>query len=116
VLEALGPAVGGVRTVVAVYATGQVMVPFASYEGMNSGVPIYELSTSAFRESADKLFGFRGTERIARTGAGWLTPGRTPLLLEFCRSVADAYRKHLDFPVVMAVPRETASSAVEPGQ
>lgn len=33
VLEATGPSVSGVRTVVAIYADGRVLVPFSSYEG-----------------------------------------------------------------------------------
>src|SRR4051794_784749 len=91
VLEARGPATSGIRTVVTVYPNGQVLVPFSSYGGQNSGIPIERLITDEFRAEADDLFGFSGAERQARTSAGWLTPARVPLLLTFALSVAAAY-------------------------
>lgn len=92
VLEASGPSKNGVRTVVAVYSDGRVMVPFGSYAGQNSGIPILPLMTPEFRSAADQLFGFGGSETIARTAPGWLNPDRTGLLLDFCHKVAIAYR------------------------
>lgn len=95
VLEAAGPAKSRVRTVVAVYADGRVLVPFGSYAGQNSGVPISALTTDEFRKRADSLFGFSGTERQPHTRAGWLTPETANPLLEFCRDVAVAYGEAL---------------------
>lgn len=91
VLEAKGPSTGGVRTVVALFYDGQVMVPFGSYAGQNSGIPIEPLTTVAFRAEADALFGFNGTEKLAKTAPGWLTGERVGPLMSFCRQVADAY-------------------------
>lgn len=91
VLEAPGPSVSGVRTVVAVHSNGRVMVPFSSYAGQNSGIPIDALTTEKFRAEADALFGFNGSERQARTDAGWLTADRADPLLAFCSRVAEAY-------------------------
>lgn len=95
VLEAAGPSRGGVRTVVAVFHNGQVMVPFGSYAGQNSGVPIEPLTTVEFRAEADALFGFNGTEKLAKTAPGWLTGQRVDPLLSFCTQVADAYAEAL---------------------
>ena len=91
VLEALGPSVAGPRTVVALYADGRVYVPFGSYGGQNSGIPIAALMTSEFRSAADALFGFNGSERQARTAAGWLTTQTVDALIKFCGEVASAY-------------------------
>jgi hypothetical protein len=91
VLAAKGPATSGVRTVVAVYSDGRVMVPFSSYGGQNSGIAIAPLTTDVFRSRADALFGFNGSERQARTGPGWLTNETADALLQFCFEVADAY-------------------------
>ncbi len=91
VLEAAGPSKSGVRTVVAVFADGRVMVPFGAYAGTNSGIAIDPLTTEEFRRDADALFGFNGTERLAYTKPGWLTPERVTSLLEFCEQVATAY-------------------------
>lgn len=91
VLEAVGPSRAGIRTVVAIYPNGRVMVPFSSYGGQNSGIPIEALTTGTFRSSADVLFGFSGTERLARTKPGWLTRSTVDGLLNFCNKVADAY-------------------------
>lgn len=96
VLEAAGPSVGGIRTVVALYADGRVMVPFGSYAGQNSGVPIDSLATPAFRADADAFFGFNGSERLARTAQGWVRPDIVDRLLQFCEQVAAAYRVALD--------------------
>lgn len=91
VLEAKGPSSGGIRTVVVLYPDGRVLVPFGSYAGQNSGIPIPALTTPQFREAADALFGFAGSELQARTASGWLAPSRGGELIEFCKSVADAY-------------------------
>lgn len=91
VLEAAGPSVSGVRTVVAVYSDGRVMVPFSSYAGQNSGIPINALTTDEFRAEADALFGFNGSERQARTAPGWLTTDRADSLFAFCSRVAEEY-------------------------
>jgi hypothetical protein len=96
VLEARGPSAGGYRTVVAIYATGSVMVPFHSYEGKNSGIPVPELMSPEFRASADRLFGLTGSERLARTDTSWLTPPRVDALLDYCSQVASAYASALD--------------------
>jgi hypothetical protein len=95
VLEAVGPAKSGVRTVVAVYSDGRVLVPFGSYAGQNSGIPIEPLTTEAFRSTADALFGFDGSETMARTAPGWLTPDAADSLLRFCFEVANAYEHAL---------------------
>lgn len=91
VLEARGPSTGGVRTVVAIFNDGQIMVPFGSYAGQNSGIPIEPLTTTEFRASADRLFGFNGTEKLAKTQSGWLTVDRVEILLDFCVRVAESY-------------------------
>ncbi len=91
VLEAKGPSAGGVRTVVTVFNDGQIMVPFSSYAGKNSGIPIDDLITQEFRSAADQLFGFNGVEKLAKTVPGWLTDDRVEVLLNFCSKVADAY-------------------------
>ncbi|MGI8880691.1 MAG: hypothetical protein ACR2KJ_09350 [Jatrophihabitans sp.] len=91
VLEARGPSVSGVRTVVAIYADGRVMVPFSSYAGQNSGIEIEPLTRPDFRAAADALFGFNGSERQARTLPGWLTPERAESFLQFCLQVATEY-------------------------
>lgn len=91
VLEAAGPAVSGVRTVIALYNDGRVLVPFGAYAGQNSGIPIPTLTTEEFRRAADSLFGFTGVETQARTSPGWLQHERVEPLVEFCRQVAAAY-------------------------
>jgi hypothetical protein len=91
VLEARGPAASGIRTVVTLYPNGQVLVPFSSYAGQNSGRPIERLIADEFRAEADRLFGFSGSERQARTSPGWLTPDRVDSLLAFGLEVAAAY-------------------------
>lgn len=91
VLEAVGPSKSGVRTVVAVYSDGRVLVPFGSYAGQNSGIAIVPLTTDAFRSAANVLFGFNGSERQARTAPGWLTPDTAQPLLQLCDDVAHAY-------------------------
>jgi hypothetical protein len=91
VLEAAGPSKSGVRTVVAVYSDGRVLVPFGSYAGQNSGIPIEPLTTPGFRSTADALFGFSGVETMAHTAEGWVTPEKVDALLQFCLNVAGAY-------------------------
>ncbi len=96
VLEAAGPSKSGVRTVVAIYSDGRVMVPFGSYAGQNSGIPVQPLTTSDFRTNADVLFGFSGTETMARTTEPWLTQERVEPLLQFCFTVATAYDEAIE--------------------
>jgi prepilin-type processing-associated H-X9-DG protein len=91
VLEASGPSKSGRRTVAVLYADGHVMVPFHSYAGVNSGIPVDAVTTDEFRARADTLFGFDPTSKIASTVAGWVKPGREHDLLGFCQSVAEAY-------------------------
>lgn len=91
VLEAAGPSKNGFRTVVVIYASGRIMVPFSSYAGTNSGIPIEPLTTDLFRSRADALFGFNGTERHARTDEGWLVPDKAEPLIHFSAEVAQAY-------------------------
>jgi hypothetical protein len=91
VLEAEGPSRNGFRTVVAVYSDGRVLVPFGSYAGQNSGIPIESLTSDEFRTRADGLFGFTGSERQARTSPGWLQPDKAEPLLTFCDEVSRAY-------------------------
>jgi hypothetical protein len=92
VLEAAGPSVNGFRSVVTIYSDGRVMVPFMSYGGTNTGIPIAPLTSAEFRQRADALFGFRGSEKLATTTVGWLQPQVADALFDFCVSVADAYR------------------------
>ncbi|SOC53714.1 hypothetical protein [Ornithinimicrobium cerasi] len=112
VLEARGPAVSGIRTVVAIYTDGRVMVPFSSYAGQNSGVTVPALTTVEFRSRADALFGFSGSERQARTAPGWLTRAGVEPLWSFSTSVAAAYSDVLDgegaAPVVPNDPQDLA--------
>jgi hypothetical protein len=68
-----------------------VLVPFGSYGGQNSGIPIPSLITESFRNQADQLFGFNGDEKQARTSSGWLVPDRSSTLIEFAQKVATAY-------------------------
>lgn len=93
VLEAAGPSASGIRTVVAVYADGRVLVPFSSYAGSNSGIEVAELTTDDFRHHADELFGFQGSERQARTSPGWLSAEKVKPLMDFCTQVASAYAR-----------------------
>lgn len=104
VLEAPGPATSGIRTVVALYSDGRLFVPFNSYAGQNSGIPVGPLVTETFRSSANALFGFDGSERQARTAPGWLTPNRAAPLLEFCQQVTQAYAGALDERTVVVDP------------
>lgn len=96
VLEAAGPSRNGFRTVVAIYSDGRVLVPFSSYEGQNSGIPIDPLTTDEWRSSANELFGFGGSERQARTAPGWLTTKNAEPLRQFCGEVANAYAAALN--------------------
>lgn len=93
---ARGPAVSGQRTVIAASADGRILVPFGSYAGQNSGIPIESLMSSEFRAEADQLFGFTGSEKQARTPAGWLDEQRAEPLLAFAMKVANAYHAALD--------------------
>jgi hypothetical protein len=91
VLTAHGPGVGGWSTVIGIYPNGQVAVPFGSYKGQNSGIPVDALATTEFRSNADELFGFNGAEVQAKTVQGWFTPEKLDGLKVFCNKVADAY-------------------------
>lgn len=93
VLEANGPSTSGIRTVVALYSDGRVLVPISSYAGQNSGIPVDELTTDEFRRTTNELFGFLGTEKQARTAPGWVRPERAEALLSFSERVANAYRE-----------------------
>ncbi|WP_322920657.1 hypothetical protein [Nocardioides renjunii] len=95
VLMAKGPSVNGLRTVVAVFNDGAVMVPFGSYAGQNSGIAVDALTTDSFRTGANGLFHFAGTEKQARTSAGWLTPENVGALLGFAQEVSTAYEQAL---------------------
>jgi hypothetical protein len=96
VLEARGPAKSGWRTVIVLFTDGRVFVPFSSYAGTNSGIPIPALVGAEFRAAADTLFGFSGTEKHGRTQTGWLTPQRAGQTLTFAEQVASAYADHLN--------------------
>lgn len=74
------------------------MVPFHSYAGTNSGIPVEPLTTAAFRSTADAFFGFSGSELMARTSPGWLEPSKVSGVLRFCTQVADAYKIALGKP------------------
>jgi hypothetical protein len=100
VLEAAGPSKKGFRIVVALYPDGSVLVPFGSYNGLNSGIPIEPLVDETFRSTADDLFGFRGSENQAQTAGGWLTPEKADDLLKFCHQVAAAYAVALSPPTL----------------
>ena len=95
VLEAPGPATSGVRTVIAIFNDGRILVPFSSYAGVNSGIEIASLTTPEFRANADSLFAFNGTEKQARTQPGWLSTDLVEPLLAFCFAVANAYKEAL---------------------
>ena len=95
VLEAAGPAASGIRTVIAIFNDGRILVPFSSYAGVNSGIEIPALTTLEFRASANALFVFNGTEKQARTQPGWLSSTRVEPLLAFCFGVANAYMEAL---------------------
>lgn len=65
-------------------------------------MPIDALTTTDFRSQADALFGFTGSERLARTAPGWLTSDPADGLLRFCLQVAEASRHALDDEQVIA--------------
>jgi hypothetical protein len=96
VLEARGPSKNGYRAVVAIYSDGRIFVPFGAYEGLNTGIPIHDLTTDAFRSRANALFGFDGSAPQARTAPAWLTTSTAEPLIDFCREVADAYAAALN--------------------
>lgn len=96
VLEARGPSSNGFRTVVTLFSDGQVLIPFGSYAGQNSGIPVEPLTTEEFRARADAIFGLDGTKVQARTMRGWLGPDTVDRLLHFCAEVADAYAAALE--------------------
>ncbi len=91
VLEAPGPAASKVRVVVSLSTDGRVSVPFESYDGRNTGVPVEALGTPEFRARANQLFGFLGDKQYGRTESGWITADRAEALWEFCTTVASAY-------------------------
>lgn len=79
------------RTVVALFADGSVMVPVSAYAGLNSAIPVDALTTGEFRARADRLFGVSGSEQLARTPPGWLARERVSALMGFCLQVAEAH-------------------------
>lgn len=93
---------------ITIYPDGRVGVPFSSYAGMNTEIPVESLTSDEFRSAADALFGFRGHERQASTAPGWLTPASAPDLLDFCRKVAAAYQTALSSVAVNST-RETVT-------
>lgn len=95
-LLARGPAANGYRVVATIGTAGDVLVPFGSYAGQNSGLPVPPLMTTEFRATADSIFGFRGNKAQARTEDGWLQPERVDEFMLFCRQVAEAYRTALE--------------------
>lgn len=60
------------------------------------GIPIPALMTEEFRSSADRLFGFNGSERQPYTKSGWLTRANADALSDFCQQVATAYAAELE--------------------
>jgi hypothetical protein len=65
-----------------------------------------------FRGKADALFGFSGTERMASTPPGWLTPERVEPVLTFSLDVAAAYADALG--TASSEPIASTGSAREP--
>ena len=112
VLEATGPSKNGFRTVVTVFSNGSVMVPFGSYAGQNTGIAIDSLTSDQFRKRADALFGFKGSERQARTQPAWLTPDNPRRLLEFSQTVASEYAKALT--ASPGLPQEVVQAGGQP--
>jgi len=108
VLEAPGPSVNRFRVVASLTSDGRVTVPFGSYEGRNTGIPVEPLASSEFRARASDLFGFPGDKQDARTDAGWLTEARAEELWQFCIEVATAYRIALSADDVQARDAEPA--------
>jgi hypothetical protein len=115
VLEARGPAVAGYRAVLAIFTDGHILVPFGSYAGQNSGIPIEPLTTPEFRTQADQLFGFDGTKKQARTTTGWLTANRAEPLLQFALDVASAYSEAIDLPAAAAGALAVNPAGAPPG-
>ena len=81
--EAAGPAKNGFRTVVVIYADGVVMVPFHSYAGTNSGIPIDALTDASFRRGRRTLrVHGHGAPRSDGSGMAECQQSRTaPLIL-----------------------------------
>lgn len=104
VLSAEGPAVSGIRTVVAITNDGRVLVPYSSYAGQNSGIPVDALTTDSFRAQTDQLFGFNGSEKQARTAPAWLHPDRVESLMAFCLKVAAAYQEAVQASATVPEP------------
>ncbi len=92
-LMAPGPAASGARVVITAYPDGKLSVPFGAYEGKNSGRPIFSLATDDFKNAVSAEFGL---DRSGYTSQGWFTPARLDDVLDFCRTVRDAYRVALD--------------------
>lgn len=95
VLEAPGPSVNGWRVVVAISAQGGVGVPFGSYAGLNTGLPVEELCSEEFLKPARELFGFT-SDKQTQTGPGWVNQDRKDALMDFCFRVARAYGNALN--------------------
>ena len=88
VLLGIGPAAGGLHSVIRIYSDGSAAVPFGAYRGNNTGLPIAALTTPSFLEQTRALFGIAPQKN--RTEPGWLTSDRVEKLLGFCDSVAAA--------------------------
>jgi hypothetical protein len=88
VLMGVGPAAGGLHSVIRIYADGGVAIPFAAYRGKSTGLPIPALTSPPFLEDSRALFGLAPQKN--RTNPGWLRPDRVEKLIEFCDSVAAA--------------------------
>lgn len=95
-LEANGPSQRGVRVVIVLYADGSVVVPFGSYAGQNTGIPVPGLTTDEFRDHANTLFDFTAGHQYARTQPGWLQPAKVNDILTFAHIVAREYADALE--------------------
>jgi hypothetical protein len=95
VLESRGPGVSGWRSVIGIYPDGKIAVPLGSYVGSHHGIPVEALSAEKFRKRANDLFGFDGTEILARTNSGWLNSVRVIELKQFANDVANAFLEAL---------------------
>jgi hypothetical protein len=91
ILEAAGPSAGGFRAVVRIYTDGRIAVPFTSYNGKGSGIPIPALTAPEFRSAAEALFGLGRSGRGNMSAPGWLTPEKVDDLLKFCTEVAATF-------------------------
>ncbi len=77
------------------YTDGSLSVPFASYEGLNTGIKIDAVSGPEFRAATAAQLGAPELLDRNRTQPGWLTETRVAPLLAYCHSVAQEYEKAL---------------------